>query len=137
MKIRSGAAADPVDVAVRFVDCINRRRVDGLVALMSDGHSLEVFAEKPVVGRDRNAAAWRAYMDAFPRYRIHPRRIEVDGGVVAILGHTTGSHRRLPDVEEREITLIWLAEVRHGKVERWRLIDDSPAHRKRYALDGP
>jgi hypothetical protein len=60
---------------------------------------------------------------------------ELDG-VVAILGHTTGSHLGLPDAEERELLLIWFAHVRGGQVERWRLIEDTPSNRQRFGLGG-
>jgi hypothetical protein len=55
-------------------------------------------------------------------------------GVVAILGHTTGSHLALSDDEERAHTLIWLAHTANGAVTRWRLIDDTPAKREAYGL---
>ncbi len=126
----------PTAIAIGFVDCINRGDLDRLVAMMSEDHRLEVFDEEPVIGRQANAAAWRRYIDAFPEYVIYPRRIAADDAVVAILGHTTGSHLGLPDSEERERTLIWLAHVRDGLVERWRLIDDSAANRRRGGLEG-
>jgi hypothetical protein len=40
----------PTAVALGFIDCINRGDLDGLVALMSDDHRLEIFDEPPVVG---------------------------------------------------------------------------------------
>jgi hypothetical protein len=126
----------PTAVALAFVDHINRGNLNGLVAMMSEGHRLEVFDEEPVIGREANAAAWRRYMAAFPRYQIYLRRINATGAVVAILGHTTGSHLGLPDAEEREFTLLWLAYVRKGTVERWQLIEDSPSNRQQFGLDG-
>ena len=122
-------------VALGFVDRINRGDLEGLVAMMSEDHRLEVFDEEPVVGRAANASAWRGYMTAFPLYVIYPRRINADGDVVAILGHTTGSHLGLPDSEERELLLIWLAYVRDGAVERWCLIGDTPSNRKQFGLN--
>jgi len=56
--------------------------------------------------------------------------------VVAILGHTTGSHLGLPDAGERELTLIWLAFVRGGTVDRWQLIEGSSSNRRQSGLDG-
>jgi ketosteroid isomerase-like protein len=126
----------PTAIALEFVDRINRGDLEGLVAMMSEDHRLEVFDEEPVVGRAANASAWRGYMTAFPLYVIYPRRINANGEVVAILGHTTGSHLDIPESEERELLLIWLAYVRDGAVERWRLIGDSPANRKQFGLNG-
>ncbi len=125
----------PTSIALDFVDCINRGDLESLVALMSGNHRLEVFDAPPVIGRDANRAAWRAYLDAYPRYVIHPERIACCDARVAILGHTTGSHRGLPDHEEKEIHLIWLALVHEQQVETWRLIDDTPVNRAMYGLD--
>jgi ketosteroid isomerase-like protein len=52
---------------IGFVDRINRGDIGGLVEMMSEDHRLEVFDEKPVVGRDANKSAWRGYMTAYPR----------------------------------------------------------------------
>ena len=86
-------------VALAFVDCINRRDLDGLTALMSADHRLEVFDEDPLVGRNANVDAWRGYFGAFPEYLIYAREISERDGVVAILGNhdydydpTRGAH---------------------------------------------
>jgi SnoaL-like domain len=125
----------PVAVAIRFIDCVNRGDLDGLVATMTDDHRLEIFDEEPLLGKDANAAAWRGYFEGFPNYVIYPHHIvEVTGSLVAILGHTTGSHLGLPDAEESQETLIWLAETRSGQVRVWSLIDDTPDNRRRLSL---
>jgi SnoaL-like protein len=108
-----------VAVAIGFIDCINRGDLDALGAVMSDDHRLEVLDEEAVVGRDANLQAWRGYFDSFPTYVLYPQRIAERGGTVAILGHTTGSHLGLPDEEERELSLIWVADCVDGTVRRW------------------
>jgi hypothetical protein len=114
---------------------VNRTDLDGLVATMSDDHRLEIFDEEPLVGRDANATAWRGYFASFPNYVIYPRRIvEVTDSLVAILGHTTGSHLGLPDDEESRETLIWLAETSSGRVRSWTLIEDTADNRRRLSL---
>lgn len=123
-----------VAVAVGFIDCINRTDLDGLAALMADGHSLHVFDEPALVGRAANIEAWRGYFASFPEYVIHPRRIAERGGVVAILGHTTGSHLGLPDDEESRTTLIWTAAVVGGVVHTWTLLEDTSAQREEHGL---
>ena len=77
-----------VAAAIRFIDCVNRNDLDGLVVSMTVDHRLEVFDEEPLVGREANAAAWRGY-----------------------------SHLALPDDEEARQTLIWLAETNSGRVQ--------------------
>lgn len=126
----------PVAVAISFVDCINRGDVDALGRLMTDDHTLEVFDEALLIGRRANVDAWRGYTERFPSYVIHPRHLAAEGGTVAILGHTTGSHLGLSDAEESGLTLIWLAEVVGGSVRSWTLIEDSGDNRRRVGL-GP
>src|SRR5258706_1856360 len=92
----------PVAVARSFVECINRRDLAGLSALMNPDHRLEVLDEEPLVGTEANTDAWRGYFDSFPRYVIHPHRIAERDSRVAILGHTTGSHLALADEDERQ-----------------------------------
>jgi hypothetical protein len=126
--------AAPTSVVLSFVDCINRGDVDGLGRLMAEAHVLQVFDEAPLTGRDANIVAWRGYAGAFPRYRIHPHGVWEAEGQVAVLGHTTGSHLGLPDDQEREMTLIWLAEVVDGAVRSWTLVEDSAESRRRHGL---
>ena len=102
---------------------------------MSADHRLRVLDETPLVGRDENERAWAGYFDAFPSYVIYPHRIaESPHGIVAVLGHTTGSHLGLADDEESRLTLIWVAECRSGAISGWTLVEDTPFNRERYGL---
>jgi ketosteroid isomerase-like protein len=125
----------PIATVISFIDCINRRDLRGLARLMADDHRLEIFDETPVVGRNANAKAWAGYFRGFPNYVIHPRRLAERGSHVAVLGHTTGSHLRLPDEEESKETLIWVAHVAEGRLRVWRLVRDAPANRRAHGLD--
>jgi hypothetical protein len=126
--------ADPVAVAVAFIDRINHGDGDGIAALIGDGYVLTVFDESPEEGRELGIEGWRGYLTAFPRYLVIPRRIAVNGEIVAVLAHTTGSHLDLPDGEERALTFIILATVREGLVRGWTLIEDTPAARAAHGL---
>jgi hypothetical protein len=128
-------AAAPDAVALSFVDRVNHADVEGLAALMTEDHALRVFDEPPLRGRQAVAAAWDGYARAFPAYLIHPHRFAVQGNQVAILGHTTGSHLGLPDHEEAQETLIWLAAVENDRVAAWTLLADTPEHRRTFGLD--
>jgi hypothetical protein len=101
---------------------------------MDVDHRLAVLDEEPLVGRDANSDAWRGYFESFPEYVISPIHIVVDGGRVAILGTTTGSHLGLPDEEESRITVIWIARVTDGRLTEWRIADDTPSHRAELGL---
>jgi hypothetical protein len=56
------------------------------------------------------------------------------GDEVLVLGSTTGSHLGLPDREERELTVIWRATVRDGRLALWQVIDDTPGQRAALGL---
>ncbi|MEX0784421.1 MAG: nuclear transport factor 2 family protein [Dehalococcoidia bacterium] len=120
----------PLAVAISFIDAINNGDVDRLATLMAPDFSLVVFDTAPQGGID----GWRGYATAYPEYLIHPHRMKVTGDTVGILGHTTGSHLGLPDEEEEQITLIWLAEVEGGKMRTWRLIEDNARTRREHGL---
>jgi ketosteroid isomerase-like protein len=116
----------PIAVAISFIDCINRGDVDGLADLMTDGHTLVVLDEPPLVGRGANRYAWHGYFSSFPHYVIHPRHIAASGASVAVLGTTTGSHLGLSDEEEMKLDVIWIAEAADGRLSLWRIAEDTP-----------
>ncbi len=123
-----------VAAVVSFIDAVNRGDVEALGRLMTADHQLRVFDEEPLVGLAANVEAWRGYVAGFSAYVIYPHEIVERDGVVAVLGHTTGSHLGLPDAEEQRLTLIWVAEVHQGQLRTWRLVPDSAEARARYAL---
>ena len=123
----------PIPTTISFIDRINRSDPDGLRELMTVGHTLQVFDEEPLVGRDANVEAWRGYFAAFPEYVIYPRRVAAEGHLVAVRGRTKGSHLGLADDQEFELSLMWLATVVDGAVDRWQLVADDEANRRRFA----
>ena len=126
----------PAIVAVvSFIDCINRGDIDGLRALMTEGHTLQVLDEAPLVGKAANVEAWKGYASSFPEYVIYPHRFAELDDRVAVLGHTTGSHLALPDDEERMLTVIWLAHLDQGLLDLWRIVEDAPEHRNELGLN--
>ena len=120
----------PQETVEAFIDCINRRDLEALLAMITDNHVLKVMDEPEVVGKEALRPAWRAYFDGFPNYVIHPHRFAQNPGGVAMLGHTTGSHLGLPDDEESKQTLIWNAGLRNGKVSAWLILPDTPRGRE-------
>jgi len=103
--------ASPTAVAVSFIDCINRGDLDGLVQLMTDDHTVVV-----------------------PDCVVHPRHFASDDGSIAVLGTTTGSHLGLPDEDEMNLDVIWLADVVDGRVSRWQIAQDTPELRQQTGL---
>ena len=124
----------PTAAAISFIDRINRSDLDGLGKLMTVDHTLRIFDEQALVGRDGCVEAWRGYFASYPRYVIYPWRLAASGDTVAVRGSTTGSHLGLPDAEEISLSLIWLVTAVDGAVRSFRLIEDSEDHRARYRL---
>jgi ketosteroid isomerase-like protein len=131
----------PVAIALSFIDAINHGDIDRLGSLMTEDHRLRVLDEPDLAGRDVNVEAWHGYASSFPDYVIYPQQVTESGDRVAVLGYTTGSHLGLPDEEERNLTLIWIAETANGAIARWQLVDDTPDAREQYgfvrATSGP
>jgi hypothetical protein len=46
-----------------------------------------------------------------------------------VLGTTTGSHLGLPDADEMQLDVIWLAASSNGKLSRWQVAEDTPSLR--------
>jgi ketosteroid isomerase-like protein len=123
-----------VAAVVSFIDRINRGDIDGLANLMTDEHTLQVLDEAPLVGKASNIEAWQGYVSSFPRYVIYPHELSEHDGVVAVVGHTTGSHLDLPDEEERELTVLWTAHVDGGRLSLWRIEEDTALRRQELGL---
>ena len=109
------------DLAFRFVECINRQDLDGLLDLMTEDHSLYVLGDHDVIGKENQREAWRGYFDLCPEYMIHVWEMHVRGQTAILVGSTTGSHLKLPRLDEFRDPLIWTAKVRDGKVGEWAL----------------
>jgi ketosteroid isomerase-like protein len=132
--LRMRTPQPPVAAVLAFIDRINRTDLDGLLALMTDDHVLRVLDTPPVAGAALRPA-WQGYFSAFPDYVVYPERIAQNGNLVAVLGHTTGSHLGLRDDEESRIPVIWTAEVRDGLIARWSIVEDGPKVRSELGLD--
>jgi hypothetical protein len=116
----------PLAAVLAFIDCINHGDLDGLLALMTDDHRLLILDEPLATGRELLRRAWQSYFDAIPDYVIYPWRFaEQPGGLVAVLGSTTGSHLGVPDEEERRLQVLWTAEVVDVLLKTWSIADDS------------
>jgi ketosteroid isomerase-like protein len=124
----------PVAVVISFIDRINHGDISGLGALMTDDHRLQFPEDPPVLGREANVEAWVGYAAAYPDYVIYPTQIADLGDRVAVLGSTTGSHLDLPDDEELQQPVVWVASVRDGLVGVWEILDDAPDVRRRLGL---
>lgn len=125
-----------IETALRFVDCINHKDVDGIVEMLADGHLfVDLDGNEHVFDANSGRTAWSGYFKMAPRYLIHVSHAYAAGDVAVLTGRTTGSHLHLPHEKEfQEHMLIWSARVRDGKLLDWRLWYDNPSNRARLGV---
>jgi len=119
---------DPVHVALRFANEINRHDLDALVALMSDDHLFVDGLGHEVHGREKLREAWRSYYEMFPDYHIDIRESFQSGRVVALLGTASGTYAvggELPAKNRWKIPAAWRAMVEHDRVVHWQIFTDN------------
>jgi ketosteroid isomerase-like protein len=129
------AQESPLDLAFRFVECINRGDVQGLAELMADDHIFIDLSGEEHRGREALIEDWRSYFSLCPQYMIHLAEAYILGHTVVLIGRTTGSHTGQPRREEFQGTLIWVAETQQDKLIRWQLLEDIPQNRSALGLD--
>jgi uncharacterized protein (TIGR02246 family) len=120
----------PVEIALAFVEAINRQDAASLARLMTDDYVfVDLAGDVEQDGLEKMVAGWSAYFALCPTYLIHVSEIYVAGDEVVLIGRTTGSHLKQPRRTEIQDTLIWVAETRDGQVSAWRLYYDTPDNR--------
>jgi ketosteroid isomerase-like protein len=122
-----------VDVARAFVEAINRQDVEGLVALMTEGHRFVDSLGNVVEGREKMRAGWAGYFRMVPDYSVAVEETFCDGAVVAMLGRAAGTYA--PDgkltAENRWGTpAAFTARIEDGKVAEWRVYADNEPMRR-------
>ena len=124
--------ADPLTTTLAFVDNINAHNTRGVVNLLAPNHKLIDVNGDVENDNERIENGWRQYLENYPDYRIYIRRIFLENDHVYLIGHTTGSHLNLPDVEEFHAEgVIWVSQVKQGKISLWEIHNDTLAQYKR------
>jgi ketosteroid isomerase-like protein len=85
-------AKEPVEVVLAFLDRINARDVDGLCAMMADGHVFIDGLGNRMQGRETMRKGWTGYFKWFPDYRISHEEIFSQGEIVAAFGWAEGTY---------------------------------------------
>jgi ketosteroid isomerase-like protein len=116
------------DVVAAFNDCVNRRDLAGLTALMTDGHTFTDAEGAVVAGLPACRDAWRGFFAAFPDYRNVFSEVTVQGDVVVVVGHSVCSVAALAG------PALWSVVVAGDRVAAWRVYDDTPANRRALGL---
>jgi hypothetical protein len=124
----------PADVIDRFVACINRGDVEGLVALMAPRHRFVDSLGGKYDGRDRMGESWRKYFALVPGYRLLiTDRFEKESAVV-LLGMAEGNYAAdgsiVPDSQWSTPVAI-RAEIADGLIAVWQIFADNEPLRRR------
>ena len=121
--------ARPDQIAAAFNEAINARDIDALRALMADGHTFVDSAGTVLEGTERVVAAWRGFFDAFPDYRNEwAEEIPIRDGLIAVGRSVCATEPALDG------PAIWKAKIAGGKVTEWRVLEDTPANRRRLRI---
>jgi len=116
------------DVALEFVDRINRHDVVGLVALMTEDHRFVDGLGQEMTGREQMEKGWLGYFAWFPDYSVKVDDALSRGSVVALFGTAQGTYAAKGNLlaEARwQIPAAWKAVVRDGRVSEWRVYADN------------
>jgi ketosteroid isomerase-like protein len=117
-----------LDVALGFVDRINRHDLGGLVALMTDDHRFVDGLGQEVRGREHMEKGWLGYFAWFPDYTIKVDDAMSNGNVVAMFGSAQGTYAGKANLGAEahwEIPAAWKAVVRDESVSEWQVYADN------------
>jgi ketosteroid isomerase-like protein len=119
----------PGRAAAAFNDAINRRDLDALGELMTEGHTFIDSEGNVFSGKDGVLNAWQDFFDAFPDYRNDWLKLRCVGTVLIAVGRSVCSTEPTLDGPA-----IWTAITADDKVSEWRVYEDTPANRRRLGL---
>ena len=125
---------DPKEVALAYVDLINKGDLDGLLQLMPDDYVFVDVDGKIERGKELMREGWSGYFSEFPDYKIHLSQVVALGDVVVLVGRTTDS--QIPREIEAEETVIWTAWIRDGLVKEWRILYADTEKVRRFLSSG-
>ena len=123
-----------LDVAKRFVERINAHDVDGLVALMTSGHTF-VDSLGNRFTRPSIEQGWWDYFGTVPDYWIRVECALSEGGVSILIGTAGGTYvskgGTLRPENRWETPAVWVARTRGQKVAEWRIYSDNEPIREK------
>jgi 3-methyladenine DNA glycosylase AlkD len=113
--------AKPVDLALRFVDGINRQDLQVLTELMTDDHVTVDENGSRRTGRQAAREWWTLYFASYPDYQIRPSQAISVADTLLLFGRSSYSHLS---------PTIWAVQVRDGLVAQWHAYQDCDEARK-------
>lgn len=125
---------DVVETASRFVEYINRQKMEKLAEMMTEEHRFVDPSGDAYVGRGLMEEGWADYFQMCPDYIIHVSDFHQQGNRVFLMGQTTGSHLDLPWREEFRDKVIWTANIERQQLAQWKIVADTPDVRRAYGI---
>jgi len=121
---------NPVQTVKEFNQYINQGDLEGLTALMTEGHTFIDSQGDIVRGKANMESVWQPFFTAYPDYQNTFERVGRLGNFVVLHGYSTCSNE--PDLEG---PAIWTAKVDGDLVAEWRVYEDTDKNRSRFGLD--
>lgn len=119
------------DVATTFAARINAHDLAGLAELMTEDHVFADALDRRVSGRAPTQSAWQQYFALVPDYWVEVEHTLECGPLVALFGSAGGSYAEGSGGRVQwSVPAAWLAKVRDGQVELWRVYADNLPLRK-------
>jgi uncharacterized protein (TIGR02246 family) len=122
-----------LEVAGRFVECINAHDADRIAALLTPDHRFIDSLGTESRGREAMREGWRQYFRMVPDYRVEVARRFVDGSEVMLVGVARGTYTsdgRLTPANAWSTPAAWRALVREELVEEWQVYADNEPIRR-------
>jgi ketosteroid isomerase-like protein len=118
----------PSETVLAYIQAINRHEIGTLTNLMTPDHEFIDSLGAVAAGRDLMRQAWIAYFFMIPDYRVEVTEVIFQGTSVVVTGKASGTvadRGELPTANAWEIPIAVQADVRNGRVARWRVFADN------------
>lgn len=116
------------EVALQFVDQINKHNVEALCQLMTPEHIFIDSLGNRFAGRDTMPPAWEEYFRLFPDYFMEIVEVFYQGNVVMLTGTASGTYcpnAQLIAPNHWQMPAAWRAEIINGAVQQWQVYADN------------
>jgi hypothetical protein len=117
-------SANPIDVALAFVEAVNSGSLERLAGLMTEDHVFIDSDGAVTRGREGMTSGWAGYFAMVPDYRIAVRETFAKGLAVVLTGEAEGTFVRagaLSLENHWKVPAAWRAIIESGKVAVWQV----------------
>jgi ketosteroid isomerase-like protein len=116
------------EVAMNFIDAINRHNVDDLYDLMTEDHLFIDGMGDTDQGRDNMKTGWMGYFTMVPDFLIEVSETIVADNTVALFGMASGTYTSDGTIKPEnywKTPAAWHAVVSSEKVKEWQVFADN------------